>query len=145
MKETIHEYPVSHEYKICLCDNTIDEIIIQNNVQKSLQDETDKANRELDYTRQIEDSLADDPNVVDEPSLESAMKKYSPIGPIVYQPSLFEGIMLKLSKNINENENTNIIMEAIREYTKLNLIKALKLESFDLNTIKKLANNYAYK
>lgn len=35
-------------------------------------------------------------------------------------------------------------VESVKEYTKLNIIKALKLESFDLRSVNDMANEYAY-
>lgn len=36
-------------------------------------------------------------------------------------------------------------VESVKEYTKLNILKALKLEKFDINSVNELANNYASK
>lgn len=124
----------------------LDEIseIIQNNVQKALQDESDKAHREDEYNKKIEERLVKAPDVIDEPSMEKALDKMNMLRrPTIYQPSLFEGIMLGQANHVTESSQTNIITEAIREYTKLNVLKALKLESFSVNSIKKLANDYA--
>ena len=35
-------------------------------------------------------------------------------------------------------------IESVKEYTKLNILKALKLESFDKYKVSDLANEYAY-
>jgi hypothetical protein len=125
----------------------LDEIaeIIQNNVQKAMQDEADKAKKEADYNQKIEDSLTADPNVTDDASLQSAMEKINVIKqPTVYQPSLFEAVMIKCAgNNVNESSNNGFITEAIHEYTLLNMSKALKLENFTVESVKKLANDYA--
>lgn len=123
----------------------LDEIstIIQNNVQRALQDEQDKAKREEEYNKQIEDSLTQDDSVTDDASMEEAVGKMNIIKrPTVYQPSLFEAILLGKAKAMQESVGEDMITEAIHEYTKLNISKALRLERFDLNSIRKLANSY---
>ena len=123
----------------------LDEIsdIIKNNVQNSIQSEIDKAKKEDEYNKSIEDALSNDPSVIDNTSMESAMSKINPFNqPRVYQPSLFEAISIGIAKNMTEATGSDIMTEAIHEYTKLNIIKALKLESFNIDSIKKLANSY---
>lgn len=123
----------------------LDEIsdIIMNNVQTALKNETDKANRETEYYNNIENQLADNPEVQDDSSMESALEKMRVIGrPTIYQPSLMEAILLGKTKTMKESAGNDIIYEAIEEYTKLSMSKALKLEKFDLASVKKLANSY---
>lgn len=117
--------------------------IIHNNVQQAIKDEVDKAKAEEEYNKQIQDSLAEDPSVRDDTSMESAMNKINFITqPTVYQPSLFEAIVLGNAKVMTESTNKNVLIESVHEYTKLNVIKALKLESFDLAKVRDLANSY---
>lgn len=123
----------------------LDEIseIIHNNVQKALQDETAKAKKEEEYNKNIEDQLANDPNVVDDASMEAALNKMDFVkAPTVYQPSLMEAIMLGKQHTMTESTTDMVVSEAVHEFTKLNITKALKLEKFDLNGIRKLANSY---
>ena len=123
----------------------LDEIsnIIMNNVQTALKNETDKANRETEYYNNIENQLADNPEVQDDSSMESALEKMRVIGrPTVYQPSLMEAILLGKTRTMKESTGNDIILEAVEEYTKLSISKALKLEKFDLDSVKKLANSY---
>lgn len=123
----------------------LDEIadIIHGNVQKALADESKKAKREEEYNKEIEDKLTDDMSVTDDSSMESALDKLNPIKqPTVYQPSLFEAIMIGNTKVMTESSGKDIMDESIHEYTKLNIAKALKLESFTLDSLRKLANSY---
>lgn len=123
----------------------LDEIsqIIHNNVQNALQAEIDKARAEEEYHQQIEDQLASDPNVVDDASMESAMQKIRfDNTPKVYQPSLMEAILVGKAQAMQESTQDEVMNESIREYTMLSMSKALKLESFDMYTTKKLANSY---
>ena len=123
----------------------LDEIsdIIRDNVEKTIKDEAEKAKREEEYSKALEDRLVQDTDVTDDASMESAIEKYSIITqPIVYQPSLFESIMLGKTKIMTESTMDDIFSEAVHELTKLNMTKALKLESFSVDSIKKLANSY---
>lgn len=123
----------------------LDEIadIIHGNVQKALTDESNKAKREEEYNKEIEDKLTHDMSVTDDSSMESTLDKLNPIKqPTVYQPSLFEAIMIGNTKVMTESSSKDIMDESIHEYTKLNIAKALKLESFTLDSLRKLANSY---
>lgn len=113
------------------------------NVKKAMDDEESKVKKENDYAKSIEDKLANNSEVIDDTSMESAMKTLDTINrPRVYQPSLFEGILLGKTKHMTESSMENVMIETVREYTKLNLVKALKLERFTLDNIRKMANNY---
>ena len=128
-----------------LHDGKIDDIsdIIQKNVQQSIQDEKDKAEREEQYAKQIEDQLAADDSVVDDESLQEAVNNYyKSAKPKVYQPSLLEAVMLHKDKEMGDSPAEEVFREAVREYTMLNISKALKLESFNLASIKKMCNEY---
>ena len=118
--------------------------IIHNNVQNALQDEADKARIEDEYHKSIENELADNPMVDDDASMESALVKMGYVKPTqVYQPSLMEAIMLAKTKVMTESSTHNEAMnEASREYTKLSMVKALKLERFDARTVRDMANRY---
>jgi hypothetical protein len=124
----------------------LDEIsdIIHNNVQKAIQDEADKAKREEEYNKEIEDALAADPNVQDDASMESAIEKMNVAKqPTIYQPSLFESILLNKAGVMKESTGENIMSEAVHEYTLLNIAKALRLERFTVESVRQLANKYA--
>lgn len=117
--------------------------IIQDNVKKAIQDESDKAKREEEYNKKIEDSLTNDMDVQDDASMESAIDKLTIVKqPTVYQPSLFEAIMLGHTQNVQESTGEGAFYEAVHEYTKLSMSKALKLEKFDIASVRKLANSY---
>lgn len=120
--------------------------IIETNVQNTLKEESDRAKREEEYRQSIEAQLADDPDVTDDASMESALDKlgYYANEPKVYQPSLFEAIMVGKGQVKMESTNDELLTESIREFTKLNIIKALALESFNLEKIKDLANSYLH-
>ena len=117
--------------------------IIRDNVQNVIKDESDRAKKEEEYNKSLEDMLANDNNVMDDTSMESAIEKLSPIKqPTVYEPSLFEAILLNKSNTITESTGESIFNEAVYEFTKLNISKALKLEKFDLPKMKKMVYEY---
>jgi hypothetical protein len=125
----------------------IDEIaeLIRDNVNDTLKNEADRAKREEEYRQEIEDQLSQDLNVTDDASMESAVDKILSKNlrqPRVYQPSLFEAITVGKTSVMTESSMEDVMTESIREYTKLNIIKALALESFNLKNIKDMANNY---
>lgn len=117
--------------------------IIHGNVQKAIKAEVEKAKKEEEYNKMIEDSLANDVSVQDDTSMESALSKFKVVAqPTVYQPSLFEAVMMGSTSIVHESTGENMFHEAVHEYTKLNIVKALKLESFTVDSVKKLANKY---
>lgn len=125
----------------------LDEIstIIHDNVQKAIQDEAEKTKREDEYNKAIEDKLAADTSVTDDTSMESALEKLQPINhPRVYQPSLFEAVMIKYAGSVTESvTGSEFVNAAIEEYTLLNVSKALRLENFTVESVRKLANEYS--
>lgn len=123
----------------------LDEVskIIRDNVEKSINDEIKRSQKEEEYNSSLEDKLSKDPNIVDDTSMESALNKMNVLHePTVYQPSLFEAIMIGNTTLMEFSSENAVFYESVREYTKLNISKALKLESFSINDIKKLANQY---
>ena len=129
----------------------LDEVaeIIQKNVQDTLKQEADRAKKEEEYRKTIEDKLAADAEVTDDASMESAMDKMIELSgqPKVYQASLFESILLGKASTINESTSNSALLddlltESIHEFTKLNISKALKLESFDLRKLRSMADSY---
>lgn len=120
--------------------------IIQNNVANAINDEKQKAAAETQYKTDIQDTLAADDKVMDDASMESAMAKItnfkSAKQPKVYQPSLFEAVMMNKAEKMDGADPSAIFTEAVHEYTKLAMLKALKLEDFNLQTVKKMAHDY---
>lgn len=125
----------------------LDEIadIIRENVKKTMAQEAEKAKRESEYNKSIEDTLAADPTVNDDTSMEAALEKLNTIKtPTIYQPSLFEAVMIKFAGNTAlESSGNGFVTEAIHEYTLLNVSKALRLENFTVESVRKLANSYS--
>lgn len=143
--------------------------IISDNVKSTAVAEIKRAKREKDANKVLEEELANDLSITDDTTLEFALELRGMKEKKVFQPSLFEGIMIgKLEKAtlMQESGNSSIYLynalsdygidnqsfasieeiafvESVREYTLLNISKALQLENFTLNDIRLMAQNYA--
>ena len=144
--------------------------IIADNVKTTAAAEIKRAKREKEDARALEKKLADDINVTSEAAIDFALELRGMKENKVFQPSLFEGVMInKLEKAYvtvesgssqvylynaltdygmpaNESFATPeeiAFVESVREYTLLNIAKALKLENFNITSIKELAQDYA--
>lgn len=143
--------------------------IISDNVRSTAVAEIKRAKREKEANKALEEELANDLSITDEPTLEFALELRGLKEKSVFQPSLFEGIMIgKLEKatimkesGVNSTYLYNALaeygvnnqsfasaeeiafVESVREYTLLNIAKALKLESFNLSDIRLMAQEYA--
>ena len=143
--------------------------IIADNVRTTATAEIKRAKREKDEVKAIEAELANDLNITSEAAIDFALEMRGMKDKKVFQPSLFEGVMIgKLEKNYTLNESGAqpiylynalsdygmnndsfasseeiAFVESVREYTLLNISKALKLENFNISKIKELAQDYA--
>lgn len=146
--------------------------IIADNVKSTAAAEIKRAKREKENAKAIEAELANDLSVTNESAIEFALELRGMKDKKVFQPSLFEGVMIgKLEKAsvMAESGTTNTYLyntlveygmpennsfaspeeiafvESVREYTLLNISKALKLENFNLGMIREMAQDYATK
>ena len=143
--------------------------IIADNVKATATAEIKRAKREKDEAKAIEAELANDLTVTSEAAIDFALEMRGMKDKKVFQPSLFEGVMIgKLEKTsmLTESGITSTYLynalsdyginndsfasseeiafvESVREYTLLNISKALKLENFNISKIKELAQDYA--
>lgn len=120
--------------------------VIKKNVEDDAVKEIEKAKAEDEDTKNIEDSLENDDSVDTEEKFESAMSVHYMNRPRTYEPSLFEAIMLSKTQVYGESvtgeEIDQAFAETVMEYTALNVLKALKMESFDRERVQDLANEY---
>lgn len=157
--------------------------VVKNNVKNTIKGELNATKKQKEDTKAFEDSLVKDNNVKTESSLMSAIMKsgrreFMESGR-VYQPSLFESILIAKQKepvkNIsvknplkecglvmetasvgeddvmtedgneieNVNEKESIMVESVKTFTALNILKALRMESFTPNKTKLIAAKYA--
>lgn len=120
--------------------------IATNNEIKRVKDEQQKI-------KDIEDSMKNDENITTESAYEKALVLKGVKSPSskLYQPTLFEGIMINKMNLVKESgadldpaiQHKLAFMESVKEYTKLSVLNSLMLESYNGVSAKKLANNYA--
>ena len=144
--------------------------IIADNVKTTAAAEIKRAKREKDEAKALEKELADDINVTSESAIDFALELRGMKENKIFQPSLFEGIMINKLENayvtvesgasqvylynalseygMPQNDSFATpeeiaFVESVREYTLLNIAKALRLEEFNISSIKELAQEYA--
>ena len=129
-------------------DSDFDSIsgVIKKNVEDDAVKEIEKAKKEDEETEDLEQRLQDQEDMDSEEKLESAISTYYFFCPRIYVPSLFEAFMMSVAKQYGESitgeQIDQCFVEAVMEYTALNVLKALKMESFDREHVKDLAAEY---
>lgn len=123
----------------------LDEIseVIKNNVKVSMQDEITRAKSEEEYYKFIEDELAKDDSITNEKALERAIiDKYGfeYVEKRIHQSSLMEAIMLSKSKQFKDN--SQMLFESVKEFTKYSLINTLDIEPLDIPKTLEITNSY---
>ena len=154
-------------------DLELDDIakVISDNVRNTAMSEINRAKEEKENMKQIETDLANDINVKSEAAIERELSLRGINRKAVFQPSLFEGIMIgKMNKLSYTTESTDDVylynamkdytgafyeggdsatpeeiafVESVRELTLLSMERALKIKKYSLQDIKNLANEYA--
>jgi len=154
-------------------DLELDDIakVISDNVRNTAMSEINRAKEEKENMKQIETDLANDINVKSEAAIERELSLRGINQKSVFQPSLFEGIMIgKMNKLSYTTESTDDVylynamkdytgafyeggesatleetafVESVRELTLLSMERALKIKKYSLQDIKNLANEYA--
>lgn len=143
--------------------------IIENHVKDTIQSEVSRSLNEKRTMKEIESELADNMNVTTEESVQMELRKRGIGNKVFYQPSLFQGIMMgklneskiviesgdgevslynatePLGREISENYGVEdrAFVESVKEYTKLSLMKACKLQQYNAYELKRIANQYA--
>ena len=149
--------------------------VIHDNVRKSAASEISRAKDEKERNKQLEADLANDLSITSESAVDDRLSIINAKKAKIYSPSLFEGMMIGyLNKYHTESAQGNTIevhpyqsmemyvsegtsvdtmepamvyafMESVKEMTKVNILKALKLDT-RLNSKKyvtDLASEYA--
>lgn len=126
---------------------------IKNNVKIAANAEIKRVKDERQKIKDLEEELKSDENVTNESAINFELQKRGIVKPgtKLYQPSLFEGVMINKSNLIKESgldipaESVNQLafVETTKEMTKLFTLKSLMLESFTNDETRKLANRYA--
>ena len=143
--------------------------IVKDNVKQTAVSEIQRAKEEKEKLQAVEDELANDVKMNTPQKVEEAMRLKG-LGQGYYKPSLFNGIMIsnmnKIQAKMESGDNCEYsthdalkdypmtlnesatpqelaFIESVKEYTGYTLVKALKLESFDMYKIDNLAQSYA--
>nr|DAK52880.1 MAG TPA: hypothetical protein [Caudoviricetes sp.] len=143
--------------------------IVKDNVKQTAVSEIQRAKEEKEKLQAVEDELANDVKMNTPQKVEEAMRLKG-LGQGYYKPSLFNGIMIsnmnKIQAKMESGDNCEYstynalkdypmtlnesatpqelaFIESVKEYTGYALVKALKLESFDMYKIDNLAQSYA--
>ena len=112
---------------------------IRQNVADTIQKEVDRVNNENEFNNKLQSDLENDENVNTESAIDKAVSKAHARMPKIYQPSLMEAIMVS---KLRENENCDVMTESARELTLHYIMKALKLQNYDIANVKKMTNDY---
>lgn len=143
--------------------------IVKDNVKQTAVSEIQRAKEEKEKLQAVEDELANDVKMNTPQKVEEAMRLKG-LGQGYYKPSLFNGIMIsnmnKIQAKMESGDNCEYstydalkdypmtlnesatpqelaFIESVKEYTGYALVKALKLESFDMYKLDNLAQGYA--
>ena len=126
---------------------------IKQNVKIAANSEINRVKEERMKIKEIEDELKGDENVTNESAINFELQKRGIVSPKskLYQPTLFEGVMINKLNLVKESGlelapdemNQLAFVESTKEMTKLMMMKSLMMESFSNNDVKKLATNYA--
>ena len=126
---------------------------IKNNVKIAANAEIKRVKDERQKIKDLEEELKSDEDVTNESAINFELQKRGIVksGTKLYQPSLFEVVMINKSNLIkesgldipSESVNQMAFVETTKEMTKLFTLKSLMLESFTNDETKKLANRYA--
>lgn len=112
---------------------------IRQNVADTIQKEVERVNNENEFNDKLQSELENNENVNTESAIDKAVAKAHAKMPKIYQPSLMEAIMVS---KMRENENCDVMTESARELTLHYIMKALKLQNYDIANVKKMTNNY---
>ena len=146
--------------------------VIHDNVKNSVMSEINRAKQEKENIKNLEAELANDMNITSEAAAEKAIARRGFNRTKVFQPSLFQGIMIGMTEKANsiyESSDDNVdyqyealsefdyksdgassieeaaFIESVKEFTKLNIVKAFKLEQFTPRRVNDLASKYVRK
>lgn len=132
--------------------------VIQDNVKRTASSEIARAKEEKEKNLQLENDLANDLNITNEAAIDQELQRRNLRQKTLYQPSLFEGMMIGFSNKYAteaalgrapevhpygsmdayvaegtdpeslDSRMTYAFMESVKEYTKVSMLKALKFD-----------------
>lgn len=147
--------------------------IIADNVKATATAEISRAKAQKEANQKIEQELANDMSVKTESDINDILTMRGMLDEREFTPSLFQGIMIgnintvqkmfesghttdyyvkeSVAEYANESETVSrpatveevAFLESVKELTKLNIVKALRMEKLDLNRVDDLAVEYS--
>ena len=131
-------------------DANLDEVsnYIKKNVKAAAEYEKGKIKERRENTKALQDEMSKDDSLTSESAINSylILNGKSNLEKIVYQPSLFEAVMIhSFNKNPSstKEEQEACYNEAVGEYTMLNINKALRFSNYAMEDVRSLARKYA--
>lgn len=133
-------------------DLELDDIskIIQNNVKKTAEFEIRKAKENKAEIEELENILSSDDSITEESAIDSIVETKNAKRSKIYEPSFFESIMIKnfnkAGTTMESGEETDpyeIFCESVREFTRHNILKALRLEVYDRSAIRRMSSEFS--
>jgi len=148
--EEIAEFRLDDERKSVLDeiskDASLDEVseIVKNNVKDVVDYEKEKIRKRREEAKEIEDSLANDDDVKSESviKLRLAILNRDDRNKSIYQPGLFESVLMNKTNENPSNDVNEAYNEAVCELTLLNMNKAMRFRSYNKKDVDKLALEY---
>lgn len=125
--------------------------IIENNVRTTVQREIENTKKEDEVLKSLQDSMKADNSVATESAIDKALTVAGFDKPKVYEPSLFNGILIGKITEITESGDIpddviekKAFFEAVKEYTMLETLHTMSLENiFGGDRQKALGRQYA--
>ena len=133
-------------------DLELDDIskIIQNNVKKTAEFEIRKAKENKAEIEELENILSSDDSITEESAIDSIVETKNAKRSKIYEPAFFESIMIKnfnkAGTTMESGEETDpyeIFCESVREFTRHNILKALRLEVYDRSAIRRMSSEFS--
>ena len=121
---------------------------VKKNVTAAVEYEKQQLKEKKETKNALEEELARKEELTSEAAIEKYLHTHGYKGPgnTMYQPGLFEGVMINItsSRNPADSDQMRVCYEAaVGEYTLLNIGKALRNKSYSINETKALAKEYA--
>ena len=123
--------------------------IISNNVEHAVQSEVAATRAEDEKVKQLEQQLANDPSIVTEDAIDAALSRAGYKKKKAYDPTLFNGIMIGKSTILEDagiaedSIGKEAFVESVLEYTALETLAVLNIQTMTMDEQKNLARQYA--
>ena len=138
------------ELKKIAADANLDEVAnyIKQNVKSAAEYEKAKIIEKRQEAKEIQEEMEKNNELTSEAAVSRYMKLngMTSLEKAIYQPSLFEGVMINKFNHLPSEtayEQTECYNEAVGEFTMLNINKAMRFKDYTLESVKKLAKDYA--